>query len=84
LILASGDDQFVPKTVDQKKNVERWMSSCAAGVASPLSGLVPGARHAVESKEAQGWLNDRVVKFLGNLEKPDAVFGPRDAISGKI
>ena len=70
LILPSGDDEHVPKTTDVASNVERWKSFCAPGIASALSGPIPGANHGVTHPEAQLWMADRVVGFLRALEAP--------------
>lgn len=50
--------------------VERWKKFCPEGIASELSGLIPGANHRVEGGEEEGgerWLADRVVRFLEGI-----------------
>ncbi|KAH8890920.1 duf1749 domain-containing protein [Thozetella sp. PMI_491] len=67
LILPSGQDQYVPSSVDVPSMVARWKTFCKPGIASELSGLIPGANHQVEQPEAREWLADRVIQFLAAL-----------------
>ena len=69
LILPSEKDEWVPGNIDVIWLVNKWKSFCKPGVASELSGLIPGANHAVDDAEAQKWLADRVAAFLAELEK---------------
>ncbi|KAI0199665.1 hypothetical protein F4808DRAFT_204328 [Astrocystis sublimbata] len=64
LILHSGDDEFVPKSVDKEALVKRWQGYCKPGIASELSGTIPGANHKVEESAAEEWLCDTVIQFL--------------------
>jgi hypothetical protein len=67
LILPAGDDEMVPPKVDRKGLLGRWCAACREGVASDLSGLIPGADHAVSNPEAQKWVAERVGEFLGRI-----------------
>ncbi|KAK4459004.1 hypothetical protein QBC42DRAFT_275406 [Cladorrhinum samala] len=68
LILPSGKDEWVPELIDVEVMVERWKRFCPEGIASELSGLIPGANHRVEgAEEGERWLVDRVVKFLEGI-----------------
>ncbi|KAI0166094.1 hypothetical protein GGR57DRAFT_445280 [Xylariaceae sp. FL1272] len=67
LILHSGSDEFVPKTVDKDGLVERWKASCIPGIASELSGTIPGAGHRVEEAAAEKFLCTAVEQFLRNI-----------------
>ncbi|KAL2024432.1 hypothetical protein VTK56DRAFT_8243 [Thermocarpiscus australiensis] len=69
LILPSEKDEWVPSEIDVIGLVNRWKSFCKPGVASALSGLIPGADHRVEEAAAQEWLADRVATFLTEVEK---------------
>ncbi|KAK8091326.1 hypothetical protein PG994_000831 [Apiospora phragmitis] len=66
LILHSGADEYVPPSVDKAGLIRQWQALCRPGVASDLSGTIPGADHRVEKPpgEAERWLVDTVVKFL--------------------
>lgn len=68
LILPSGEDEWVPPEVDVQGLVSRWKSSCKPGIASELSGLIPGANHRVDNDAGQQWLADRVARFLAEME----------------
>lgn len=68
LIVPSGADQYTPEEVDMERLVARWESFCQPGIASNLSGLIPGASHEVGQPEAREWLADRIVRFLGGIE----------------
>ncbi|KAK1835107.1 hypothetical protein QBC39DRAFT_419613 [Podospora conica] len=67
LILPSGEDEWVPKGVDVHGMLGRWRAACGEGIASELSGLIPGANHRVDGEEGQKWLSERVVRFLKEL-----------------
>lgn len=67
LILSGAEDEMVPPTVDKEALLGRWTSFCKAGIASELSGLVPGADHSVTKPEARGVVAEKVVAFLGSL-----------------
>ncbi|KAK3682630.1 hypothetical protein B0T22DRAFT_471631 [Podospora appendiculata] len=69
LIVPSANDEFVPKEVDVDALVRKWMSYCRPpAVVSELSGLIPGANHRVDDATSQGWLAERVVRFLAGLD----------------
>ncbi|KAK4237132.1 hypothetical protein C8A03DRAFT_16300 [Achaetomium macrosporum] len=67
LFLPAGEDEMVPPTVDRQGLLRRWMLFCKDGVASDLSGFVPGADHVVSKPEAQRWVAERVREFLERL-----------------
>lgn len=67
LIVPSGEEEYVPKSVDVDGLVSRWKSFCPPGIASELSGLIPGANHRVDNAEGQAWLAERVSGFLAGL-----------------
>ena len=67
LILMSGADKYVPKTVNQAELIKKWIGFCAPGIAHEKSGLVHKASHEVLKKEAQIDMAERVVKFLKDL-----------------
>ncbi|AEO69211.1 uncharacterized protein THITE_44080 [Thermothielavioides terrestris NRRL 8126] len=69
LILPSEKDEWVPADTDVMGLVNRWKSFCKPGIASDLSGLIPGANHRVDNPAGQEWLADRVARFLAELEK---------------
>ncbi|KAI0481171.1 DUF1749-domain-containing protein [Xylariaceae sp. FL0804] len=68
LVLHSGSDEYVPVTVDKEGLIARWRSLCRAGIASELSGAIPGAGHRVEEPESEKWLVNRVVDFLQSIK----------------
>ncbi|KAI1276519.1 hypothetical protein F5Y07DRAFT_366125 [Xylaria sp. FL0933] len=68
LILHSGNDEFVPKSVNKEELVSHWRELCKPGIASELSGIIPGATHRVEEPEAEEWLCGTVSKFLQSME----------------
>ncbi|KAI8964116.1 DUF1749-domain-containing protein [Daldinia sp. FL1419] len=68
LILHSGNDEFVPSSIDKDALVKHWRSLCRPDIASELSGIIPGAGHRVEEPEAEAWLVDTVVKFLRGIK----------------
>ncbi|RYO99624.1 hypothetical protein DL764_006765 [Monosporascus ibericus] len=61
LILHSGQDEFVPKSVDKDALVKHWRTLCRPGIACELSGTIPGGNHRVEELDAQQWLAETVV-----------------------
>jgi pimeloyl-ACP methyl ester carboxylesterase len=69
LILPSEKDEWVPKDIDVAGLVDRWKRFCKPGIASDLSGPIPGANHRVEDATAQQWLSRRVAAFLGGVDK---------------
>jgi hypothetical protein len=68
LILQSGSDEYMPPSVDKMGLVEKWKSLCRPGIASDLSGCIPGADHRVETADSEKWLVETVVKFLDSLK----------------
>lgn len=68
LVLPSGEDEHVPKSIDMPKLMARWASLAPDGIVSNLSDLIPGASHTIRSPESQEWMADRVVRFLSSLE----------------
>jgi alpha-beta hydrolase superfamily lysophospholipase len=71
-ILYSGNDQFVPKWVDKKALVEKWISIANSGtgkVDEKASGIVEGATHNLngDSEEVVERLVTRVNTFLESL-----------------
>ncbi|GAP89240.1 putative dolichol-phosphate mannosyltransferase [Rosellinia necatrix] len=68
LILHSGDDEFVPKSVNMQSLVNHWRRLCRPGIASNLSGTIPGAGHRVEEPKAEEWLVNTVIKFLRSIQ----------------
>ncbi|KAL2135286.1 hypothetical protein VTI74DRAFT_9166 [Chaetomium olivicolor] len=69
LIVPSEKDEWVPGWRDVPELVDKWKSFCRPGIASELSGLIPGANHRVENTDGQEWLADRVARFLAEIEK---------------
>jgi len=69
LVTFSGADEFIPETTDMGRTLERWRSLAPPGIISGLSGVIPGASHAIEEPEARLWMADRVVRFLESLEE---------------
>ncbi|KAH7041028.1 duf1749 domain-containing protein [Microdochium trichocladiopsis] len=72
LILHSAEDEFVPTSLDKEALVKRWMAYCSPGIASGLSGTIPGASHRVGAPEAEEWFVKTVAAFLGSLEVRDS------------
>ncbi|KAI0424050.1 hypothetical protein F5Y09DRAFT_325504 [Xylaria sp. FL1042] len=68
LILHSGNDEYVPKFVNKEELVSHWRELCKQGIASELSGTIPGATHRVEEPEAEEWLCGTVSKFLQSIK----------------
>ncbi|KAI1330515.1 dolichol-phosphate mannosyltransferase [Xylariaceae sp. FL0255] len=67
LILHSGKDEFVPESVDKESLVKHWKTLCRSGIASDLSGAIPGAGHRVEEPESEEWLCKTVIDFLKSI-----------------
>ncbi|TGJ79429.1 hypothetical protein E0Z10_g9333 [Xylaria hypoxylon] len=68
LILHSGNDEFIPDSLDKEGLVNHWRELCNPGIASKLSGTIPGATHNVEEPEAEDWLCSTVAKFLQSIK----------------
>jgi pimeloyl-ACP methyl ester carboxylesterase len=66
LVLHSGEDEFVPKSIDQVALNKRYQD--ASPMVSRLSGLIPGTGHAVEDDAAREWLAARTAEFLETLQ----------------
>ncbi|KAK7908603.1 hypothetical protein PG985_015906 [Apiospora marii] len=64
LILHSDMDRYVDPSIDKKAQIDGWKALCHPGIASDLSGVIPGAGHSVRQPEGEKWLVDTVVKFL--------------------
>ncbi|KAJ4304345.1 hypothetical protein N0V88_001958 [Collariella sp. IMI 366227] len=69
LIMPSEKDEWVSPRLDVLDLVEKWVSFCKPGIASELSGLIPGANHRVDNEDGQSWLADCVARFLADIEK---------------
>ncbi|KAI1769057.1 DUF1749-domain-containing protein [Hypoxylon sp. FL1150] len=67
LILHSGSDEFIPSSVDKDALVQHWRNFCRPGIASELSGIIPGAGHRVEEPASEEWLVSTVIKFLRSV-----------------
>ncbi|KAK9474548.1 uncharacterized protein V1510DRAFT_411340 [Dipodascopsis tothii] len=65
LVLYSGEDDFVPPSVDKQALVDAWAAACP--VWSPLSTVVPGANHRAEAAEATATVVGRVAAFVRAL-----------------
>ncbi|KAK0614498.1 hypothetical protein B0T14DRAFT_528602 [Immersiella caudata] len=68
LFLPCEKDELVPPSVDRPTLLDRWTGFCPPGLASPLSGFVPGANHVVSDPDAWTYIADKVVGFLEGLE----------------
>lgn len=69
LVLPSGEDEYVPTSVNFGALLARWQRLAPPGVVSGLSGFIPGASHSVTEAAAQEWTAERVVEFLASLEE---------------
>lgn len=67
--MPSGNDEYVPESVDLDKLLAKWKSVCPA--ASALSALIPDANHTVDPPSSQEWLAERVIRFLKSLEQTE-------------
>lgn len=63
--MPSGEDEYVPASVDFDKLLAKWKSICPA--ASDHSALIPGANHTVDPPSSREWLAERVARFLKTL-----------------
>ncbi|PHH50793.1 UPF0613 protein PB24D3.06c [Ceratocystis fimbriata CBS 114723] len=66
MVLHSGEDEFVPKFVNKEGLISKWKA--IEPLVSPLSGVIPGADHAVSKPVSAEWYCNRIVDFLGSLE----------------
>lgn len=64
LIAYSGADEFVPKTIDKQKLLQRWECVSNAKYWSKNSGLVEGASHFVEKPKSQQILFKKIQSFI--------------------
>ena len=73
LVLISGSDQYMPKTVDKEGLFSRWSSFMKdAGVAlAPGSGVVKDADHALTDcpVESKADAAQRIASFLKHLDR---------------
>ncbi|KAM7197053.1 Protein of unknown function (DUF1749) domain containing protein [Naviculisporaceae sp. PSN 640] len=69
LVVPSEEDEWVPKSINVADLIQYWSQFCRPNVYSKLSGLIPGANHRVDNDEGRRWLADRVLRFLGEVEK---------------
>lgn len=67
LVLVAGEDEMVPEGVDKEALLGRWVGAVKDGLGSALSGVNPGADHAVSGEKARRWVCERVVGVLGGL-----------------
>ena len=72
-ILISGEDEYMPKTIDKNELLERWVGIVKRGdgrVDEENSGVMEGASHnlAGNSDDVVGGLVKRVLGFLSGLE----------------
>lgn len=67
LILYSERDEFAPESLDKAALVKHWTTLCRPGIASGLSGTIPGGGHRVEEPDAEQWLAKTVVQFLHDI-----------------
>ncbi|KAI8947437.1 hypothetical protein F4801DRAFT_592604 [Xylaria longipes] len=68
LILHSGNDEYVLESLNKESLVNHWCKLCKPGIASELSGTIPGAGHRVEEPEAEKWLCNTVIRFLHSIK----------------
>ena len=67
LIMPSEDDEMMPPAFPKSALLRRWFRASPAGLVSELSGVVPGADHALSAVDSQRWFAERVVLFLRSL-----------------
>lgn len=65
LVLHSEKDEFVPSRVDSMALNKRYQE--ANPVVTKLSGLIPGASHAIHNEEGREWTATRVQDFLQDI-----------------
>ncbi|ODV78495.1 DUF1749-domain-containing protein [Suhomyces tanzawaensis NRRL Y-17324] len=71
LVLYGSKDEFVPATVDKDKLVTHWKQATDPKYWSPLSKVLQGATHAIDSNSDEGTREDfinTVIKFLATIE----------------
>ncbi|KAK4442722.1 hypothetical protein QBC34DRAFT_338106 [Podospora aff. communis PSN243] len=64
LFLPCEKDELVPPTVDRLQLLSRWTRSCPEGMASSLSGFVPGANHVVYDPDAWEYIAQKLDGFF--------------------
>jgi pimeloyl-ACP methyl ester carboxylesterase len=64
LIMPSENDEMVPQTIEKRVLLQRWTHAAPGGMVSDLSGLNPGADHALSEDGPQRWFVERVVDFV--------------------
>jgi hypothetical protein len=64
LIMPSENDEMVPQTIDKWDLLQRWTHAAPDGMVSDLSGLNPGADHALSEDRSQRWFVERVIDFV--------------------
>ncbi|KAH8695330.1 hypothetical protein BGW36DRAFT_398581 [Talaromyces proteolyticus] len=76
LVLYSGDDEYVPKSLDKEKLLQRWKKAADKSFQKiwddEYSGVVPGASHNLGGDgqdQARRNLAARVTGYLANVEK---------------
>lgn len=67
LSLYGTHDEFVPKSVDRQKLVDRWQTVCDVKYWSKYSKLLAGASHTVEDSNAVEDMLDTIEKFIATL-----------------
>ncbi|KAK2761899.1 esterase lipase [Colletotrichum kahawae] len=65
MALHSAEDEFVPAKIDKQALVDSWKKTSPR--VHHLSGVIPGASHAVKQPEAQEWLAGRVMEFIQQI-----------------
>lgn len=68
LVLYSGDDEFVPKSNDKKKLLERWEAVCDPKYWSEFSKVVKGATHNVGEKSKEGAVEELIESVLSFIQ----------------
>ncbi|KAL1897006.1 hypothetical protein Cpir12675_002531 [Ceratocystis pirilliformis] len=66
MVLHSGEDEFVPKFVNKEGLISKWKA--IGPLVSPLSGVIPGADHAVSNPVSAEWYCNRIADFLRTLK----------------
>jgi pimeloyl-ACP methyl ester carboxylesterase len=69
LVLQSGNDEYMPKTVNKEALIDRWKEALEKGdaVLASDSGVVLGASHNIKEPDSQADLAHRVQKYLEHL-----------------
>lgn len=67
LIMPSEKDEMVPPNIDKEGLLKRWSGAAKEDVVSGLSGVIPGADHALSEEMAVIRFLDRVMRFLKGL-----------------